>query len=255
MSTVKQLNLTSRQAKQRELAVQLRLMARLEATFIPKYRALLVLNARAASKAYISNGKRGAVATANTLKKGLKPVLIANITASMTTFGRHTLSQFRKGKKATEDVFNDAIQAYLKEHGLDKIDQIAETTRDNILAIIAAGEAEGLAIHEIAANIVEQAGGTIARVRAHTIAITETHSAATFASDAAAESTGLTLTRVWMAADDARTRPTHIDADGQRRSMTKPFTVGGASLDRPGDPNGPARETVRCRCVVLYEEP
>ncbi len=56
-----------------------------------------------------------------------------------------------------------------------------------------------------------------------------------------------------MAAEDARTRPDHVAADGQRAGMDDPFTVGGAKLSRPGDPEGPPKQIINCRCIVTYE--
>lgn len=55
----------------------------------------------------------------------------------------------------------------------------------------------------------------------------------------------------WLATEDVRTRPTHREADGQRTLLTSPFIVGGASLQYPGDPTGPAQEVISCRCVLL----
>lgn len=57
--------------------------------------------------------------------------------------------------------------------------------------------------------------------------------------------------KVWLATEDMRTRPTHVEADGQRTLLTSPFIVGGAQLQFPGDPNGPAEEVIRCRCTLL----
>ena len=56
--------------------------------------------------------------------------------------------------------------------------------------------------------------------------------------------------RTWVAARDERTRPTHVAASGQAVGLNDPFIVGGAALMYPGDPNGPAEETILCRCAV-----
>lgn len=58
------------------------------------------------------------------------------------------------------------------------------------------------------------------------------------------------LEKLWIATMDSRTRDTHFAADGQRAPLKGKFTVGGAELDRPGDPTGPAREVRNCRCRV-----
>lgn len=58
------------------------------------------------------------------------------------------------------------------------------------------------------------------------------------------------LMKVWISTDDTRTRPTHVAADGQRVPLDAPFQVGGASLQFPGDPTGPADEVIQCRCSL-----
>jgi len=60
------------------------------------------------------------------------------------------------------------------------------------------------------------------------------------------------IQRVWDATGDSRTRASHWDANGQRVGLNESFTVGGASLMHPGDPNAPAKETVNCRCIVRH---
>jgi hypothetical protein len=59
---------------------------------------------------------------------------------------------------------------------------------------------------------------------------------------------------VWISTDDARTRHTHNEADGQRVPVGQPFTVGGFELRFPGDPSGPPQEIIQCRCVALLVE-
>ncbi len=57
--------------------------------------------------------------------------------------------------------------------------------------------------------------------------------------------------KVWIATEDARTRPSHAAADRQRVPITAPFEVGASALLMPGDPTGPAHETVNCRCTLI----
>ncbi len=58
------------------------------------------------------------------------------------------------------------------------------------------------------------------------------------------------LIRTWITANDDRVRLTHLAARGQQRGMRERFSVGGALLLHPGDPSGPRREVVNCRCDV-----
>lgn len=66
------------------------------------------------------------------------------------------------------------------------------------------------------------------------------------------------LEKCWIATIDGKTRNTHFAADGQRTPLTGTFTVGGASLFIPGDPDGPPDEVVNCRCrlgILARDEP
>lgn len=94
--------------------------------------------------------------------------------------------------------------------------------------------------------------------RATTIARTETISAynvgATQAADELAKELG-GYQKEWLATGDAKTRPTHMDADGQKVWSEETFDVGGEALEEPGDPAGSAEETINCRCTVLFHYP
>lgn len=56
---------------------------------------------------------------------------------------------------------------------------------------------------------------------------------------------------VWRTASDEKVRPSHAAMNGQARSLGQPFRSGaGNALLYPGDPDAPAGDTVRCRCVL-----
>jgi SPP1 gp7 family putative phage head morphogenesis protein len=92
-------------------------------------------------------------------------------------------------------------------------------------------------------------------VRAKTIARTEVIGASNAGSLAQMRAAGADapVAKTWLATGDARTRPSHREADGQLVLLEQQFEVGGATLDHPGDPAGPAREVVNCRCTVTYQ--
>jgi len=59
------------------------------------------------------------------------------------------------------------------------------------------------------------------------------------------------LKRTWNTASDSRVRDSHRPMDGQEKALREPFVTGnGARLMYPTDPNGPAEDTINCRCVV-----
>jgi SPP1 gp7 family putative phage head morphogenesis protein len=66
-----------------------------------------------------------------------------------------------------------------------------------------------------------------------------------------AAKTGLAMRKEWVSTSDDRTRESHIDLDGERVAMDKPFSNG---LQHPGDQStGDAGETVNCRCTMVTE--
>jgi hypothetical protein len=55
-------------------------------------------------------------------------------------------------------------------------------------------------------------------------------------------------TKTWSAVGDEKTRPDHMDADGQQVGINDTFQVGGEALLYPGDPEGSDEQTMNCRC-------
>lgn len=55
----------------------------------------------------------------------------------------------------------------------------------------------------------------------------------------------------WVTAGDERVRSSHRAMNGQEQPMGEPFMSGaGNRLRFPGDPLGPASDTIQCRCVI-----
>jgi hypothetical protein len=125
----------------------------------------------------------------------------------------------------------------------------------NARTAIAEGLAAGEDIPTIAQRVRAAAGVT--EPRARVIARTESHGARNTVNAASVRRVSASFgvpsafSRRWQAAEDARTRPTHVEADGQTVGLNEPFTVGGASLDFPGDPAGPPGEVINCRCTTI----
>jgi SPP1 gp7 family putative phage head morphogenesis protein len=89
--------------------------------------------------------------------------------------------------------------------------------------------------------------------RARTVARTEVIGATNAGSFFQAKALGVG-TKTWLATDDRRTRRSHDRAEGQEVGLDEAFEVGGAMLRFPHDPNGPAKETVNCRCTMLFDD-
>jgi hypothetical protein len=90
--------------------------------------------------------------------------------------------------------------------------------------------------------------------RASTIARTEGGALAQFGQYDAVESSGLITVKEWQTQFN-NSRDTHISADGQVVGQNDNFIVGGERALYPKAPNLSAKETVNCRCNVIYREP
>lgn len=64
-----------------------------------------------------------------------------------------------------------------------------------------------------------------------------------------AEDMGNSITKIWMATLDNRTRDAHADRDGEEIALDDEFAPG---LLRPRDPNGALSEICNCRCSLKY---
>ena len=145
----------------------------------------------------------------------------------------------------------EAIARYIRLYSGDKITQITQTTLDDVQRVISQGIEAGLTERELASQIRAYAV-TKSLSRAQTIARTETHQASSFVTDEMVKASGIEFEREWVASKGERTRRAHRDADGQRRGMTEPFSVGGELLMYPGDPDGSAHNVINCRCQIAY---
>jgi hypothetical protein len=93
----------------------------------------------------------------------------------------------------------------------------------------------------------------LADYQARRIVRTEATNAANYATEQAALNLfpGSDMTKTWKSGYDARVRPAHQVANGQIVPFNSKFSVGGESLQRPGDPNGSASNVINCRCSMI----
>lgn len=146
-------------------------------------------------------------------------------------------------------LFDTLLMEWINLEGANKIALIAGTTFNDLRKVLQAG----LDAEEPAPRIIKQLlqVRAFSRFRALTIARTETHNAAMFASKRSAEviatQTGLTIKKKWIPALDERTRTDHAAMSGKPAiPMDSKFIVGGVKMDRPGDPTAPASQIINC---------
>lgn len=146
--------------------------------------------------------------------------------------------------------FGERVEAHVREWAPRRARSIAATSgkliAESLQLSARLGEGEEAAARRLQKRLAE-----VTLPRARRIARTEIGAAQNFALLASAE--GRRVAKIWAAIDDARTRPTHHDADGQRVALGERFHVGEALLLHPGDPEGPPGEVINCRCAMLLE--
>lgn len=250
-------NLDTDAERQKEWIAANRLMMKFERGMTKEFAHLLNNHAEAAAEAFKSDGTTGAEMSLRGVNAEIKNLLKSNYIGIMDVFGSRTMDAFKHKAVETKDVddfYEASVTQWINRFLDGKANVISKTTIDNIFAAIKTGEEEGLTSVEIADLIDEKTGGQAAWQRARVIAQTEVHAAATAASDTAINAMGFdNAKRVWLSSGDQGTRDSHLQATGQKRSMTEPFDVGGSKLMRPGDPSGDPSETINCRCIVTYE--
>lgn len=163
--------------------------------------------------------------------------------------------------------WRDHIESYLAQVSnrcKDMPDNVFEQVRKAITEGVDAGESAA----ELAVRVREhldmatEGGRDAWNSRATRIARTEAtgsyNAASLEAARIEAEELGETMHKAWVCTTDGRTRDSHFAADGQRVGLDEEFLVGGHRLRYPGDPRGPASESVNCRCttvVLAADEP
>lgn len=171
--------------------------------------------------------------------------VLSRVRAERSLGNGHT-KQDEAGFDASDPRVIEALES--RRNRLRNVNDVTwRAVRDEIIV----GEREGETVRQIADRI-RGVFSAASKTRAVTIARTEVISAANEGSLIGARQSGVAERKLWLATSDDRTRDTHAGADGQTVGIEEPFNVGGAALMFPGDPAGPAREVIQCRCTMLF---
>jgi hypothetical protein len=195
--------------------------------------------------------------TINYQSDDLKDVLMSLYKDVSVDVGAQTQTSLGVGTKGVVQdfikMFGDSQLKYLLLLAGTKIKQITTTTLASIRLELTDGVAQGESIPDLAKRVDLLYLDQIIPNRSTTIVRTEVVASSNYASVQSAQSSGLTLTKVWLATDDNRTRPDHADADGQEVAMDAQFEVGDEKLGYPGDSSGSPENVINCRCTVYYK--
>ena len=243
------------QNRQREARRQVRILDRLTTQFRTRIERELNAAMRAMVDSVASGSKpnlpSGFSQRIGTLYQQMTMAAVEAFGGRILQQGKHLGLVLELKEDFAQIMRRRALQYIAQEAVRRRIRNVTETTRRQVINAVDNGYREGLPLPEVAASV-RSVIPAIARYRADAIARTETHGAANYGSNEAAKLTGLPLRREWLAAQDERTRESHVSADGQIRGVDEAFDVGGSALMYPGDPSGPAEEVINCRCTLGY---
>lgn len=239
----------SKISPRKEFIEQNRLRLNYERKFRGQLQTLFTRTGREASKQYISSGTLGK--TYQDFSGKLADLLTSHYRAVIDAFGLRILRDRKQ-----ESQFETIIRQYVRDVGGVRITQISGSTMKQINRVIDNGVKEGLGVAVIGKGIRETMDSPFTRYRANTIARTETHSAAGYANHQVNASFNIPdQVKRWVSVSDARSRATHVSANGTEVPLDEDFIVGGVAMGYTGDPKGGAKNVINCRCVTLYIDP
>jgi uncharacterized protein with gpF-like domain len=159
-----------------------------------------------------------------------------------------------------EELVNQIIQ-YFKDHLLDKaVLPITQTMKEWIFEKLVEAQQKGLSITDAAEAMMQEG---FPKNRSIVIARTETIKAVNFGARMGAKKAGYATNKIWISAQDNRTRRlprdaySHLAMNGITVDIDEPFMVpqrrgGYDDIQQPGAPDGDAGDTIQCRCTIGF---
>lgn len=180
-------------------------------------------------------------------------VLLDLWTTTGAAWAYNTRSMLRTQKANGQMGFSERIVNFIRQYFevdlLNDAENITRTTIRLIQEVLSDAALEGWSFDEIVRKLVAP---DFTAKRARLIARTETVGAANAGSLLNANSTGLQLNKIWIAAKDNRTRQHHREVDQVTIPKDQKFKVGDSLMEYPGDKAGSAEEVCNCRCAIAF---
>lgn len=174
----------------------------------------------------------------------------ALVNTSYTLYDKHTVERLVKNKELQ----------ILPPPGRKTKRRIAEGkdklwNKRQIQSVMTQGLLQGESISKLATRLAEAVGdkNRKAAIRNARTMTTGVENAGRIDGYKRAQSMGIKLKQVWLAALDKRTRHEHRQLDGQEREVGKPFEVDGYKIQYPGDPSAPGYLVYNCRCTLVAD--
>jgi len=243
---------SSRISIQKEVREVNRIILRFERGMAKKLNTLFAKTGRRAAQALTEGGNP--LAAIGDLGDELNGVFSQQYRTVIDIFANRV---FDNQPQKQDKSFYELFDLYMRRHGTRMVTAVAETTRFQIRRAIQTAQEDGLGVDETAKFIRERTSGAIGRARSATIARTETHAAASYATDEATRQLNLpNQKKRWVSVGDGRTRPSHAAANGQEVLVDEPFIVRDKGVEiemsYPHDGSGGASNNVNCRCIAVY---
>lgn len=147
-----------------------------------------------------------------------------------------------------KDIFstNESVSDKIMNNTFEASDKVKSRVTSEINSVLADAYRDSLGREDVTKKINEKFT-QLKAYESRRIAVTEINSNRNVANYTQIQNDGVKY-KQWVTAEDGRVRPTHMDLNGHIVRTSDKFSNG---LAHPGDKNGPIREWVNCRCVLL----
>ena len=194
----------------------------------------------------------------NKMDEALKHTLAGAFINGLTVGAEHGQELLnKKGYKEISDNVRRLFNLWVDNYGLELCRDMNNTTKKKLRKVLAEAVFEGDSIPDKTKKLIEASDGMFEedkKWRATMIARTESCSTMNAGANELYKAEGINY-KEWISVQDDRTRDSHLMMDGVVVPITDKFEVPsfgnteGGALSYPGDPAGPAGQTVNCRCT------
>jgi hypothetical protein len=173
-------------------------------------------------------------------------------------FGKKTYYEIRRSARrkiekagfGLSEEWLAAIIAFFKDEYFSLVQQISDTTKEQIFRVLSKAAEEGLSNDDIVKQLIAP---EINAARARLITRTELNKGAFAGRKIAEMDSEWEVEKEWISAHDHRTRHSHRAVDGDVVDVNGKFAVatpkGGTDyMEGPGDPTASAANVCNCRC-------
>lgn len=236
------------------LSLSLQNMEKLEGPYAKAMAPILNSIYRAAAQQVDAGNFRGADLVVDRYAQRVKELLIARFIRCADVFGR--LSQQLYAPKSynlkapLSQEYWETMERWAQHAANLSEARISFTSKQMIAGVVLRGLRDGKGVTAISKDL-RTTGILTSKVRANTIARTETHTAANYSTQTMVNTLGATEKK-WLNSGDERVRTSHRNVmGGDWIKVGEKFYVGGDEMDAPGIGGG-GNNTINCRCVAMY---